>query len=75
MYVSSNGYPIPAALKSKWNLDIRDVHLPQDPIEPQIIEVPALELPVKIIYNSKSSGVYVQQNHQPGYNKKRSANK
>jgi hypothetical protein len=65
-YVSANGYAIPAALKSRWNLDIREVHLPQQPIEPQIIEVPALELPVKIIYNSKSSGVYVQQVHQQG---------
>jgi len=57
---------IPAAIKSTRHVEVVPVHLPQDPITPQVIEVPPLELPVKIVYNSRSSGVYVQQVHQQG---------
>lgn len=59
---------IPAAVKSQWRLDVKPVHLPQEPIQPQVIEVPPIDLPVKILYNSRSSGVFVQQVHQPGMN-------
>ena len=63
---STVGKVIPAAVKSTWRLEVKPVHLPQDNIQPQVIEVPPIDLPVKILYNSRSSGVFVQQVHQPG---------
>ena len=57
---------IPAAVKSIWRLEVKPVQLPQEQIQPQTIEIPPIELPVKILYNSKSSGVFVQQIHTPG---------
>jgi len=57
---------IPAAIKSTRTVELQPVSLPQDPILPQILEVAPLELPIQIIYNSKSSPVLVQQNHIPG---------
>jgi len=60
------GSPIPAAITSTRTVELRPVVLPQDPILPQIVEVAPLELPIQIIYNSRSSPVFVQQNHIPG---------
>jgi hypothetical protein len=31
-----------------------------------VIEVAPIDMPVKILYNSKSSGVFVEQIHTPG---------
>jgi len=64
---SGGGYgPVPAAISSRRTVEIKPVSLPQDPIYPQILEVAPLELPIQIIYNSKSSPVLVHQNHIPG---------
>jgi hypothetical protein len=57
---------IPAAIKSSRHVEVKPVHLPQDPIYPQLIEVAPIDMPVKIIYNSKSSSVFVEQIHTPG---------
>jgi len=60
------GGVIPAAIKSTRTVDVRPVNLPQDPIVPQVIEVAPIDLPVTILFNSRSSGVTVQQVHQQG---------
>ncbi len=65
-YGSNYGGVIPAAIKSIRRVDVRPVHLPQDPIYPQVIEVAPIDMPVKILYNSKSSGIFVEQVHSPG---------
>jgi hypothetical protein len=65
-YQQANYGPVPAAISSKRSVEIKPVNLPQDPIYPQVLEVAPLELPIQIIYNSKSSPVLVHQNHIPG---------
>jgi hypothetical protein len=57
---------IPAAIKSVRRVEVIPVALPQDPIVPQVIQVDPIDLPVKILFNSKSSGIFVEQVHQPG---------
>lgn len=60
------GKPIPAAIKSTREVELVPLALSQDPITPTLLEVAPLELPVQILYNSKSSPVLVHQNHIPG---------
>jgi hypothetical protein len=57
---------IPAAIKSVRKVEVIPVALPQDPIVPQVIQVDPIDLPIKILFNSRSSGIFVEQVHQPG---------
>jgi hypothetical protein len=63
--VASHGV-IPAAIKSVRKVEVIPVALRQDPIVPQVIQVDPIDLPIKILFNSRSSGIFVEQVHQPG---------
>ena len=65
-YGGSNYGPITAAVQTKRTVEVRPVASHSEPIQPQIIEVPAEELPVHVHFKSVSSRVLVQQTHIPG---------
>jgi len=58
--------PIEAAVQSRRTVEVREMTIPQDYIQPQIIEVNADHMPVQIHFKSSSSPVTVRQSHTPG---------
>ena len=62
-----HGGAIPAAIKSRQSVEIRNVNDISEPIRPQLIEVGAQQLPLTIHFRSTSSNIKVLSSHQPGY--------
>jgi len=61
--------PITAAVETHRTVEVRPVQIPQEPAQPQVIEVPSEDLPVTVHFKSQSSRIHVQQTHIPGIQK------
>ncbi|XP_054166942.1 KH domain-containing protein 3-like [Oppia nitens] len=57
--------PVEAAVHTRRTVELRQVPVQQDYIQPQIIEVNSDNMPVQINFRSSSSPVQVQQTHTP----------
>ena len=57
---------IPAAIQTRHTVDVRQVDLPQEPIQPQTVLVDAGVIPLTILFRSASSSLNVLQQHIGG---------
>lgn len=64
-YQSAGGASVPAAIQTKRTVEVKPVSIPQEPVEPHIVDVEATYQPVHVIFRSSSSPVMVQQIHTP----------
>lgn len=62
--VSQNTGPVQAAVRSRHTIEYVDVDLPQDDIQPQIVDVDAGVLPLVLNFKSASSRIQVHQSHE-----------
>ena len=60
--------PVTAAVETHRTVEVKPVQMPNEPHEPQVIEVPSDDMPVVVHFKSQSSRVLVQQTHTPGIN-------
>lgn len=56
--------PVQAAVQSRYTIEYVDVDLPQDDIQPQVIDVDAGVLPLVLNFKSASSRIQVHQTHE-----------
>ena len=61
---SGSAGPVQAAVRSRHTIEYIDVDLPQDDIQPQVVEVDAGVLPLVLNFKSASSRIQVHQSHQ-----------
>lgn len=64
-YQSASGTSVPAAIQTRRTIEVKPVNIPQEHIEPHIVDVEATYQPVHVVFRSSSSPVMVQQIHTP----------
>ena len=64
-YQSAGGASVPAAIQTKRTVEVKPVNIPQESVEPHIVDVEATYQPVHVVFRSSSSPVMVQQIHTP----------
>ena len=66
---SSGGYgkAIPAAVKTRHSVEVKNVNYQSEPIKEQLIDVGGQSVPLTLNFRSVSSNIKVLSSHQPGH--------
>jgi len=64
--IAHSGGPVSAAIATRHSVEVIPVNVPQQQIQPQVIDIDSGDLPVILNFISRSSRVFAQQNHIPG---------
>lgn len=64
-HMTHDTHPIPAAVKSRQSLEIRKVHIENEPMKAPVIDVPANSVPITLRFKSASSSLKVLSKHIP----------